>query len=68
MTYSAKAREYDQDFIDANSIFDEDHESDLESCCGLDAHGYCSQQGTEWCDWKCPFNHEASHNNRDLYT
>lgn len=53
----------DQDFIDANTIFDEGHEDDLAMCCGLDAHGHCQNIGTEWCDWKCPFNHEATHNN-----
>jgi len=53
----------DQDFIDANTIFDEGHEDDLAMCCGLDDHGHCQNIGTEWCDWKCPFNHEATHNN-----
>jgi len=34
---------------------DEDAIEDLLSECGQDSSGYCSQAGSEYCDFECPF-------------
>lgn len=37
--------------------WDEDEEEFGEAMedCGLDSEGFCSQAGTEYCDFECPF-------------
>jgi hypothetical protein len=58
----------DQDFIDANCIFDDDEGDDYDpgDDCGRweqNAKGgmlpyyWCRLAGTEFCDWECPFAH-----------
>jgi hypothetical protein len=55
-------QEYDQEFVDANSIFPDDDDGFLEASCGMTGDGHCELAGTEWCDWRCPISREATHN------
>ena len=34
---------------------DQDEMAEAEMNCGMDRNGRCSQAGTEYCDWNCPF-------------
>lgn len=46
----------DQDDFPADECDDElDELEEAEADCGLDPEGYCSQAGTEHCDFCCPF-------------
>jgi hypothetical protein len=54
----------DHDYL--ADLDDEDDEGFNEMSCGLQANGHCSEIGTEWCDWCCPFSGEARHNRRHL--
>jgi hypothetical protein len=32
-----------------------DETAEAEMNCGMGPDGQCSQAGSEWCDWNCPF-------------
>jgi len=34
---------------------DQDEMAEAEMNCGMGKDGQCSQAGTEYCDWNCPF-------------
>ena len=33
----------------------DDEIAEAEMNCGMNSDGQCSQAGSEWCDWNCPF-------------
>lgn len=48
-----------REFLELNrdgDVDDDDALELLETECGQDGSGGCSQAGTEYCDWECPFN------------
>lgn len=47
-------RKWTQDEID-DEMLDDDEDSFAEMACGRTPSGGCSQIGTEYCDWSCPF-------------
>jgi hypothetical protein len=49
-----EVREYLELNVDADAT-DEDAVDYLSEECGKDHNGFCSQAGTEYCDFECPF-------------
>ena len=39
---------------DERDVYDEIDEAEKMNC-GMNSDGQCSQDGSEWCDWNCPF-------------
>jgi hypothetical protein len=58
MSKLSRAIRETREYLELNSdpdATDDDALDFLSDECGKDANGSCSQAGTEYCDWECPF-------------